>query len=569
MLDLRYMSDIKTKEQYLVTSMTGKSLLTIPQLNKGTAFSHEERLSLGLIGKLPNAIETLDQQVTRAYQQFLSYESNLKRNIFLNGLLEKNQTLFYKLVSTHIEEMMPMIYTPIVGHAVKSYSLEFRQPRGLYISYPDIDHIDAILENRSHPEIDLIVVTDGEGVLGIGDQGVGGMDIPIAKLMVYTLCAGINPVRTLPILLDVGTNNKALLADPMYLGWHHPRLTGAEYDAFVDQVINAIKRKFPQVFLHWEDFGRANASRLLKRYEGEVCTFNDDIQGTGAVALAAIIAALAVSKQNLAEQRIVIHGAGTAGCGIANQIFEAMVKYHNMPAETAKQCFYLIDRQGLLHNGMSDLTSCQAFYARDENEFNLATQAMTLTEVVASVQPTILIGCSAQSGAFTESIVRMMAEYNERPIIFPLSNPNEVAEATPEDLFTWTDGKALVATGSPFADVDFQGQSKRIAQCNNALVFPGIGLGVIAVKAAKLTDNMIWAATETLAQASPLHQDAQAPLLPSLADAKSIARDIAVAVAKQALADDVARVPCSDVRKCVDAITWEPEYIPYRYGELR
>lgn len=572
MLDIRYDKDPKTGERWLLTSLSGKSLLTIPQLNKGTAFTTEERNAFNLLGKLPNRVETLDEQVTRAYIQFSAYDSKLKKNIYLNNLHDKNQVLFYQLVSQHLREMLPTIYTPIVGTAVKQYSLEFRQPRGLYISLADKDRIEEILDNRSNPEIDVIVVTDGEGVLGIGDQGVGGMDIPIAKLMVYCLCGGIDPLRTLPICLDVGTNNQTLLNDPFYLGCRHERLQGADYDAFVDRFIDACVKKFPRVFLHWEDFGRTNAKHFLDRYQGKICTFNDDIQGTGAVALAAILAAVKVNEQDLAEQRIVVYGAGTAGCGIADQIFDAMTSYHHMTEAEAANQFYLIDRQGLLIDDMTDLTPSQKQYARTRASvegWQADDNGISLAEVVAQVKPTILIGSSAMPGAFTESIIKTMAANTEHPIIFPLSNPTERCEATPADILHWTDGKALIATGSPFDDVDLADKKVPIAQCNNALVFPGMGLGVIAVKASSLTKNMIWRATQALSDCSPLLSEPNKQLLPFINDARDVAKQIALAVAKQAIIDGVAQENTeADLMQVIEDLYWSPKYLTYKKSDL-
>lgn len=561
MLDIKFEEDAESGQRRLVTSLLGKSLLTIPQLNKGTAFSETERKSFQLTGKLPHRIETLDEQVRRAYLQYSAYSSNLQKNIYLNNLHDKNQVLFYKLLSQHLREMLPMIYTPIVGTAVKKFSLEFRQPRGLYITDFDRDEIESILANRSNPDIDLIVVTDGEGVLGIGDQGIGGMDIPIAKLMVYTLCGGIDPLRTLPICLDVGTNNQDLLDDPMYLGCNHPRLSGADYDAFVDKFIDALTKQFPGVFLHWEDFGRATASHFLDRYQGKICTFNDDIQGTGAVTLAAILAAMKASGSDFSDQRVVIYGAGTAGCGIANQIYSAMVDYHGIPADTARSQFYLVDRQGLLTDSMQDLTAAQKPYACSSADW---AEGVELAEVVERVRPTILVGCSAMPGAFNESIVKTMAMHVERPIIFPLSNPTERCEAMPADLMAWTEGRVIMATGSPFEDISYDGHNIPIAQCNNALVFPGIGLGIIAVKASCLSEKMIWAATEALSQCAPILQDPKEQVLPYLNDLKEVAKTIAMAVATEAMAEGLASQPIEgDLKAHIDKLYWEPEYVPY------
>lgn len=564
MLNFKEKYDHKTGERYIETSLAGKPLMTTPQLNKSTAFTYQERLDFGLLGKLPNRIETLDEQVKRAYAQYCTYTTKLKRNIYLNNLHDINQVLFYKLVSEHLDEMLPTIYTPIVGSAVKEFNTHFRQPRGLYIAYPDMDHIEEILANRSNPEIDIIVVTDGEGVLGIGDQGIGGIDIPIAKLMVYTLCAGINPLRTLPIQLDVGTNNQTLLSDPLYLGWRHERISGAEYDMFIDKFIQAVKKKLPNVFLHWEDFGRNNARRLLDKYRDELCSFNDDIQGTGAVAVAALLAAIKANQSSLAEQHIVIFGAGTAGTGIADQICAVMVA-EGLAETEARKRFWLLDRPGLLLANMAELTHAQQPYAHHPAEVKdwqiQQTDRIDLLDVVNNVKPTILIGCSAVPGAFTQEIIQNMAAHTARPIIFPLSNPTEITEAVPSDILQWTDGRALIATGSPFEPVEVKGRSIRVAQCNNALIFPAIGLGILAAQAKRLTDKMIWAASYALSEFAPVNQDPLAPLLPPIISAKHIAKEIAMMVAKQAIADGVAQLTSEDsLAEAIDKLTWEPVY---------
>ncbi len=568
MLNFKRYKDPEKNAEWLETTMIGKPLLTTPQLNKGTAFTEKERHELNLIGKLPTQIESLDQQVDRVYQQFCSYRGNLNRNIFLGSLHDSNQTLFYKLVSEHLSTMLPVIYTPIVGTAVKKFSHEFRQPRGLYISYPDRRYIEEILDNRSHPEVELIVVTDGEGVLGIGDQGIGGMDIPIAKLMVYTLCGGVDPTRTLPILLDVGTNNEELLKDPMYLGWRHERLTGQEYDDFIEQFVTAVKKKFPNIFLHWEDFGRENARRNLEKYRDKLCTFNDDMQGTGVVTLSAILAGINVNKQTFRDQQVVIFGAGTAGTGIADQICDAMIR-EGLSEEEAKQRFWLLDRPGLLTSDMPELTGFQKPYAHEPSvmsEWQLDNPgSIQLADVVRNVKPTILIGCSAVAGAFSEAIIKEMASHIERPIILPLSNPTERAEAAPINLFKWTDGKALIATGSPFEDVDFDGRHIRIAQCNNAFVFPGLGLGLLTTKAKHLSDTVLWETCKALSEYSPTVKDHMAPLLPSLDEAQDVAKHIAMRVAQQIIKEGETDLSVdTDLETLISEKMWEPYYIPYR-----
>ena len=567
MLDFKLQRDEHTGEQYLETSLCGKPLLTTPQLNKGTAFTHEERRAFGLLGKLPHRVETLDEQVKRAYLQYSSYTTRLQQNIYLNNLHDKNQILFYKLLHRHLGEMLPTIYTPIVGTAVKRFSHEYRQPRGLYIAHSDKNLIDEIIGNRSNPEIDVIVVTDGEGVLGIGDQGIGGMDIPVAKLMVYCLCGGINPVRTLPVFLDVGTNNQDLLNDPLYLGCRHPRISGAAYDEFIASFVEAIHKHFPNAFLHWEDFGRGNARRILDQFQDELCTFNDDIQGTGAVTLAALMSACNVTGTKLQDQRIVVFGAGSAGTGISDQIVDAMIR-EGLSEEEVYNRFWLIDRQGLLLNNDAELTGAQKPYARDPNEiaqWHTKKQNPSLTDTVRHVKPTILIGCSAQAGAFSQDIIEIMTQTCERPIIFPLSNPDEKCEAKPEDILAWSQGKALIATGTAFPAIEYQNRMVQIAQCNNALVFPGIGLGVLAVDASKLTEDMILASAEALCRFAPSKKDSFLPLLPSLDDAQTVAKEIAIAVAKSAIASGHAQKnQAADLEKLISDMFWMPRYLPFK-----
>ncbi|KTD65457.1 NAD-dependent malic enzyme [Legionella spiritensis] len=568
MLDFKIVRDDKTGELFIETSITGKPLLTIPQLNKSTAFTQEERHAFGLLGKLPHRVESLDEQVKRVYLQCSGYKTRLQQHIYLNNLHDKNQILFYKLLSRHLAELLPVIYTPIVGTAVKRFSHEYRQPRGLYIAHSDKNLIGEIISNRSNPDIDLIVVTDGEGVLGIGDQGIGGMDIPVAKLMVYSLCGGIDPTRTLPVFLDVGTNNQELLNDPVYLGCRHPRVNTAQYDAFIFDFVSAIQKHFPKAFLHWEDFGRSNARRILDKFQDELCTFNDDIQGTGAVTLSALLAACEVTGKKLEDHRIVVFGAGSAGTGISDQIADALMR-RGLSQEEAYQCFWLIDRQGLLLASDYELTEAQKPYARKEKEIaNWSIHDKThpsLTDTIRHVKPTILIGCSAQPGAFSQDIVESMTRTCERPIIFPLSNPDDRCEAQPADILVWSQGKALIATGTAFPPVEYQNRLVQIAQCNNALVFPGIGLGVLAVRASRLTKSMIWAAAEELSQHSPSRKDSFLPLLPSLDDAQLVAKKIAVAVAQKAIEEGLAQKnQDADLDKLIEERFWEPRYLPFR-----
>ena len=568
MLKFRIKKNKETGEEILATPTNGKMLLTTPQFNKSTAFTIEERHEFDLLGKLPAHVETLETQVERAYFQFKCYETPLLKNCFLNSIHDSNLILFYALVKQHTAEMLPIIYTPTVGEAVQKFSREFQKARGLYIPYENRFDIDEILANRSHPEIDLIVVSDGGGVLGIGDQGAGAILIPVAKLMVYSLCAGIHPLRTLPIMLDVGTDNEDLRDDSFYLGWPHPRIRGKQYDEFIELFVQAIKRNFPDVFLHWEDFGRNTARKILDKYRNQLCTFNDDIQGTGTVTLSALLAAVHANKANLIDQRIIIFGAGTAGTGIADQICEA-IEREGLSHEEAVKRFWLIDRPGLLIDNMSDLTDSQIPYARPAYEIkneikNWGTEKPQLIDVIKNIKPTVLIGCSTVTGAFNEDVVKTMAKLTKRPIIMPLSNPTSKSEAKPQDIINWTGGNVLCAAGSPFPPVKINNQEMLIAQSNNALAYPGIGLGLVAVNAKRVTDDMLWAACEALSRFAPITKDPNGAVLPPMDNAQEAAREIAIAVAKQAIQEGLAEEPQEGVEARIDATIWEPKYLPYQ-----
>lgn len=551
---------------HIDVSLSGNDLLNSSKLNKGCAFTEEERERFRLIGLLPPLVETLDQQVARMYMQYSEHQSNLGKHIYLNVLHDYNETLFYKLTSKHLEEMLPIIYTPTVGEAVQRFSLEHRKTRGLYISYQDRHRINEILEEYASNPIDLSVITDGGAVLGIGDQGIGGINISIAKLMVYSLCGGIHPRRLLPIQLDVGTNNPYLLNDPMYLGSRHERITGQQYDDFIDMFVRAITKRFPGIYLHWEDFGRDNARRILMRYRNDYCTLNGDMQSTGVVALACVLAAAKASGVPLKDHRIVIFGAGTAGVGIADQIVGAMT-YAGLSQQDALKHLWLIDKSGLLTT-QSQLLPFQVRYARTQDEINTwslpNTSEIGLLEVVKMVKPTILIGCSTVAGAFNEEIVKTMTAFVECPVIMPLSNPTILSEANPADLLQWTKGKAIIATGSPFADAQWNEIKYRIAQSNNAFAFPGIGLGVLAVKAKRVSDGMLWAATNALSACSPMAQDPFAALLPKLSEAKIVSYQVALAVAEQATKEGLATVkPAVNLAETIKGIMWEPRYYTY------
>ncbi len=535
-------------------ALTGARLLSAPAWNKGTAFTEEERTRLGLHGLLPPYVETLDEQVVRAFTAYRSYDKPINRHIYLRALQDNNEVLFYRLLLDHVEETMPIVYTPTVAEACIHFSHIYRRPRGLFISYPLRESIPELLRNRPHPEVDVMVVTDGERVLGIGDQGVGGLSIPIGKLSLYSLIGGIHPTRTLPIVLDAGTNNQEILRDPTYLGWHHARVRGAEYDHFIDQFVKAVKQELPDACLQWEDFATPHARGILDRYRDELLTFNDDIQGTGAVTLGAIRSAVKVIGKTMQDQRVVFLGAGSASIGVADYLRAAMIE-DGLPDQEARARFWIVDKDGLLHDRRSDLTPEQRVYARSD------TGSRTLAGVIGNIEATILIGLSTARGAFTESIVREMARKTARPIIMPLSNPTERSEATAEDLIQWTEGRALVATGSPSAPVHYGGRTMRIGQCNNVYIFPAIGLAAVASRARRVTDGMFLAAARALADHSPALKDPAGPLLPSLKDLRSVTVAIAFAIGREAQRAGVA--PESTPEKLLDAVTatqWTPQY---------
>jgi malate dehydrogenase (oxaloacetate-decarboxylating) len=543
---------------------SGMDLLDRPQLNKSTAFTEEERKKFGLHGLLPPQTETLDEQVVRAYEAYTRKDDDLERHIYLRALQDTNEVLFYRLLLDHIEEMTPMVYTPVVALACQQFSHIYRRPRGLFISYPLRDSIPALLRNRPNPEVDVIVVTDGERILGIGDQGAGGLGIPIGKLSLYTLIGGICPERTLPIVLDVGTNNTERLKDPEYLGWRHERVTGQAYFDFVDQFVTAVKQEFPTTCLQWEDFATPHARPILERYRDQLLTFNDDIQGTAGVALGAILSAVKVSGRSLKDQQIVFLGAGSAGIGVADGLRAAIVG-DGLSEQEARSHFWFVDKDGLLHSGRKDLSLEQSVYAQPQEHVSgwpaTANGQIGLADVIGKIEATILIGLSTVGGAFTETIVREMARKVQRPIIFPISNPTIKSEAKAEDLIRWTDARALIATGSPFAPVSYNGRRIPIAQCNNIYIFPAIGLGVVASGARRVTDPMILAAARALAENSPALHDASASLLPALTDLRKVAVEIATAVGLEAQRAGVAPKTTEEkLREQVKATQWTPAY---------
>ncbi|MFC3025413.1 NAD-dependent malic enzyme [Vibrio zhugei] len=546
----------------------GAALMSTPLLNKGSAFSAEERVSFNLEGLLPEATETIQEQVVRAYQQYCNFENDMDKHIYLRNIQDTNETLFYRLVQNHISEMMPVIYTPTVGAACENFSNIYRRGRGVFVSYANRDRIDDILNNAANQNVKVIVVTDGERILGLGDQGIGGMGIPIGKLALYTACGGISPAYTLPVVLDAGTNNPQRLADPMYMGWRHTRITGAEYDAFVEEFIQAVKRRWPDALIQFEDFAQKNAMPLLKRYKDRVCCFNDDIQGTAAIAVGSLLAACKAAGTKLSQQRITFVGAGSAGCGIAEAIIAQMVS-EGISDSQARSQVYMVDRWGLLEEGMPNLLDFQQRLvqtkANTKDWTSEGNNGYSLIDVVRQAKPTVLIGVSGAPGLFSEDVIKTMHANCERPIVFPLSNPTSRVEATPADILTWTNGEALVATGSPFEPVVLNGKTYPIAQCNNSYIFPGIGLGVLAVNAKRVTDEMLQESSRALAETSPLAINGHGALLPPLESIHSVSKKIALAVAKKAIEQGVA--PERSEKAIIDAIDqhfWQPEYRRYK-----
>jgi malate dehydrogenase (oxaloacetate-decarboxylating) len=549
------------------TDLSGYDLINTPMLNKGTAFTNEDRDTFRLHGLLPPHVGSLDEQVARRMKVLRAFATDFERYAFLRDLQDANETLFYALVTRNIEEVLPLVYTPTVGEGCQRFSEIWRKPRGVFLSYPNRHKIREILADPRFDKVRVIVVSDGERILGLGDQGAGGMGISIGKLALYTGCAGIHPEQTLPVLLDVGTNNQDRLNDPIYMGWRHARIDEAEYDAFVEEFVSAVTERWPDVLLQWEDFAGHNAGRLLERYRDRLCTFNDDIQSTAVVAAATLMAAVKVTGQPLTEQRVALLGAGSAGCGIASLILKAMVEA-GLDEATARRNFYAVDRYGLLVEGMEGITHAQAPFVQAKS----AVQGWTLQkpgeislyDVAVNAKPTVLIGVSGQAGAFTEPVVRAMAQHTERPIIFPLSNPTSRSEATAEQLVAWTDGRALIGSGSPFFPVDWKGKTYRITQTNNSYIFPGMGLGILASGARRVTDGMFMVAATTLAGLASVDPDGEPRLLPPIADLRKLSVIMAKAVARQAQADGVA--PASspeELDACIEAYVWDPHYRPY------
>lgn len=552
----------------LEVELTGPELLNSPLLNKGTAFTEEERDEFCLHGFLPPHIGTLEEQISRRMEALRGYDKDLDRYIFLRGLQDINETLFYSLITRNLKEVLPIVYTPTVGEGCQQFSRIYTKPRGLFLSYPQRHRMEEILKHSRFDKVEVIVVSDGERILGLGDQGAGGMGIPIGKLSLYTACAGLHPETTLPILLDVGTDNADRLAAPIYIGWRHERVRGQEYDDFIDDFISVVKKRWSHVLLQWEDFARPNAGRLLERYRDELCTFNDDIQGTAAVAAGTLLSANNVTGIPLNEQRIVIVGAGSAGIGIATQILNVMIDA-GMTRDDARKRFYAVDRDGLLVEGMSGIYETQQTFVQTREAvaewLREHPDKISLYDVVRNARPTVLIGVSAQPGIFTQKIVRTMAANVVRPVIFPLSNPTSRAEATPQNLMEWTEGRAVIGTGSPFPPVERNGAAFTVDQTNNAYVFPGIGLGVLAVKARRVTDSMFRVAAQTLAEISPARRNPEANLLPAVSELREVAHIVGEKVARVAIEEGLCEpIDFAEIPQLISAKMWEPLYRPYQ-----
>lgn len=554
------------KEKPLYIQYAGPMLLETPLLNKASAFTDEEREDFNLTGLLPDITETIEEQTARAYDQLQSFTSNIDKHVYLRNIQDTNETLYYRLVTENLEEIMPLIYTPTVGQACQQFSRIYRRHRGLFISYKDRDRIGDMLHNATKRNIKVIVVTDGERILGLGDLGIGGMGIPIGKLALYSACGGISPAYTLPITLDVGTNNQELIDDPMYMGSKQPRISGQEYDDFVEEFLNVISERWPDALIQFEDFAGHNANRLLDRYRDKMCSFNDDIQGTAAVTVGTLLAACKAKGEQLKDQTVTFCGAGSAGCGIAEQIVAQMVSEGLSDAQARKQIF-MINSRGLLIGSMSGLKDFQLRLCQSDDrlkEWDVTGDTATLAETVAHSKSTVIVGVSTVAGLFTKEIIEQMQANTDKPIVLPLSNPTSKVEALPEDILTWTNGNAIVATGSPFEPVELNGKTYPISQCNNSYIFPGVGLGVVASKASRVTDNMLMASSYALAEYAATH-NANGELLPDLNDIRNVSKFIAQAVYKQAIEDGMTpEVSDEDITAAIDKNFWTPKYRPYK-----
>ena len=540
--------------------MRGHDILNNPFLNKGTAFTMEERKELGLLGILPPYVQTIEEQAEQAYQHFLRKPSNLEKRHFLMEIFNTNRTLFYYLFNQHIVEFNPIVYDPVIAETIEEYSELYVDPQ--YAAYLDINHpenIEETLKNAAGDrDIRLIVVTDAEGILGIGDWGVQGVDISVGKLMIYTAAAGIDPASVMPLVIDAGTNRKELLENPMYLGNRHERVTGDQYYEFIDKFVQTAENMFPKLYLHWEDFGRSNAANILNKYKKEIPTFNDDIQGTGIVVLGGIFGAMDITGEKLTDQVYLCYGGGSAGAGIADRVHAEMVSEGLTPEEAYKH-FFMIDKQGLLFDDMEDLTPAQKPFAKKREDFADCGDMTSLLNVIKTVKPTILVGTSTDAGAFTKEVVEAMCENTERPVIFPISNPTKKLEATAEQVIEWSDGKAFVATGVPSGTVSYKGVDYQIGQANNALIYPGLGLGMLASEASLLTDEMIGAAAHSLSGLVDPGQPG-APVLPPFQYVAEVSIKVAEAVAKKAQEQGLAQAEEKDMAKAVRDLKWYPKY---------
>lgn len=555
------------KSQPLTVDKDGLDLLTDPLLNKGTAFPDDERDRFALHGLLPQHRGDLDDQVRRRLAVIRELDDDLQKHLHLRNLQDNNETLLYALLTNNLKEMLPLIYTPTVGRACQQFSYYWHRPRGLFVSYPDRDRIDAMLEHPRFDDVRVIVVSDGERILGLGDQGAGGMGIPIGKLSLYTACAGIDPATTLPILLDTGTENSGRIDNPVYIGWRHERIRGDEYDAFVDRFVAAVKKRWPHVLLQFEDFAQANALRLLDRYRDELCMFNDDIQGTAAVATGTLLAAAQATDTALKDHTVVIFGAGSAGCGIGRQLMNVMIE-DGLSEDEAKQHFYALDSQGLLLDNDDDMPEYKKPFARpqgDVDDWDCENgDEIKLIDVVRNAGPTILLGVSGQGGAFNEDVVRSVAEQVDQPIILALSNPESNCEAAPQDVMDWTEGRALISTGSPFDPVTVDNKAYAVDQANNAYIFPGVGLGVVAVKARYVSDAMFSAAARALGSEFEINADGPGRLLPPIEQLRDVARSVAQAVTRQARDEGLCEYLDDDALDArIDEYIWTPAYRPY------
>lgn len=558
----------KDGKTYVETALSGYMLVSMPMLNKGMAFTASERREFGLEGIIPPHEANLEGQCARSYQAFLNKHSNIEKYTYLRDLQDSNEVLFYRLVMDHITEMLPIVYTPVVGEGCQRFSHVYRRPRGLYISYPYRDQIETILAHTRFDDVRAIVVSDGERILGLGDQGAGGMGIPIGKLALYTVCAGIHPSQTLPILLDTGTNNPELINDPLYIGWRNARIRGKDYDDFIEEFVTAVKKRFPHVLLQWEDFAQLNANPILTKYRDEICTFNDDIQGTAAIATGALLSAVQVTGTHLCDQRVVVVGGGSAGIGISKLMMHAMIDA-GLTEEQARSRFYVIDRNGLLVEGAQGFMPFQEEFMQKKahlSSWKISNPTnISLLETVQNAKPTVLVGVSGQPGIFTEQVVKAMLQNVKRPVIFPLSNPTSRSEAEPADLMKWTNEKAVIGTGSPFPEVMKNGKPFRVDQTNNAYIFPGMGLGIIVVKASRVSDKMFMAAACALADCSPAKHDPSANLLPPFTDIREVSFKVAMAVAKQAIEEKLAKpISDSELEKQIRDAMWTPHYQPYK-----